>query len=505
MLNAPVAIKKSLFGVLFGVALTGGAGSALAITPFQQDVATAIDRGLAYQSSVGAYNTSAYSGDAAGIAMLALLEKRVSGNPADPPQGYSGASAADQATLRASATSIINAVNTEGTYFFAYSNGSRLFALVSYALTGGPDKSVLGTSITLKQAIDRLADNALANQAVSDSGLYVRKGMWGYSGPGADSSTTQFVAAGLYAAQTFYKSAKVGDGDVAFADPVRLAKVDNALLLARQHYASEGGAGSDNSSCNVLTASERGHGYYPNSAGYVPSMQQTASGIYIQLFGGANVNDAGVQPYMEWTRNRYRWLNLDSMGNYWPNESWSYYLWSSFKAMELIRQSGITPTGTNIGPDALGTLPAANAPACNQRQSNKNPATVSRPAVFGVGGPGYYNGEPAGQYFDYAHQLLSVQCGNGSFFCNGNPGAWETNSHNAYALLVLQRATGVVVARCDVDGDSVVDRDDIKLIQAAIGTRVGANDVRDADSNGLITVTDIRQCTLKCTKAKCAP
>ena len=497
-MSKTLRIKKSLLATAAVVALAGVSAPALALSPFQQDVVTAINNGLAWQAANGAYNAAGT--DAAGIALEALLEKRASGNPADPPQGYSGASAADQAIMRNSVLSIINSTNSQGNGFYAYRDGSRLFALASYALTGGADKSVLGSALTLKQAMDLLVNRTVANQSTA-ANYY--QGMWSYGNPGSDSSTTQFAAAGLYAAKAFYASAKSGDS--AFADAAQLAKVNSALTLARTHYETGGGQGSDNGACNVLTPTERGHGYHPPQEGYKPSLQQTASGIYIQLFGGADVNTPGVQAYIEWARNRYRWQDLDGMGNSWPTYSWTYYLWSSFKGMELIRQSGITPNADNIGPNDLGTLPAASAPACNVRQSNKNPATVGRPALFGPDAGGYYAAESASQYFDFAHQLLSVQCANGSFTCNGAPGPWDTVANNAYALLVLQRATGVIIQRCDVNGDGKIDRSDIALVRAAVGLRVGANDVRDANGDGLVTMTDVRQCTLQCTNAGCAP
>ena len=81
---------------------------------------------------------------------------------------------------------------------------------------------------------------------------------------------------------------------------------------------------------------------------------------------------------------------------------------------------------------------------------------------------GYYSAETANQYFDYAYTLLNMQCANGSFTCTGYPGSWNDaffTSHNSYALLVLQRATGVVVTKCDIDGDNDVDTNDLALIR----------------------------------------
>jgi Bacterial Ig domain len=59
-------------------------------------------------------------------------------------------------------------------------------------------------------------------------------------------------------------------------------------------------------------------------------------------------------------------------------------------------------------------------------------------------------------------------------------------------------------AVCDADNDGDIDKNDIALIQSAIGSNVNAGDVRDADGDRKITVTDSRSCTLKCTKAACA-
>ena len=71
----------------------------------------------------------------------------------------------------------------------------------------------------------------------------------------------------------------------------------------------------------------------------------------------------------------------------------------------------------------------------------------------------------------------------------------------------LQGAVFEIAARaaCDVDGNGRADRNDIDAILAARGTAAGVNDPRDFDQDGVVTVLDARACTLRCTKAQCAP
>ncbi|MFM9915909.1 MAG: hypothetical protein ACKVOX_08890, partial [Rhizobacter sp.] len=226
-------------------AVTFSAGAVQAVTPFENDVSVAIDRGITYLATSGAFNNPSSAGDAAGLPMLALLEKRASGVATDPPQGYTGASAIDQGRLRTAAANILDRVNE--TSFYSYRDGAFMFALSEYALTGGLDKSALGAGIagnadyqTIKEAMDALVDRALAAQ---DKGASYA-GYWCYSGPGCpDSSTTQFVVAGLAAAKTFYSSNKSGDGG-AFANAAKVTAIDAALTLARQAYEGSAAQGS---------------------------------------------------------------------------------------------------------------------------------------------------------------------------------------------------------------------------------------------------------------------
>jgi len=541
-------IRSKLVTVIAAATLCCGAVGASAVTPFEQDVATSIDRGLDWLASAGAFTGGAQW--ATGLDLLALLEKRASGDPADPPQGYTGANATDQGRADTAVNYIIGTL-VPGTSIYAYGDGSSLMALSLYLLSGGPDPTVIG-SRNVVNAINTLTDRLLANQGGS--------GYWCYDTPRCrDSSTTQFAVAGLASAKSVYS-------DVAHSDPGRLAAINAALANARQAYVNNSSnanaVGSDNGSCFIVSATERGHGYHPSDEGYRPSLQQTSSGTWVQLLGGATVNDTNVQAYIEWLRNHYRYTDLDSMGNSWPGLSYWYYLWSSFKAMEFVRLSGVAPDPGNLGPDSLGLL-AADA-TCNVRQLQRDPATLPQVASFGMGGVGFYGGEPQDQYFDYAYSILGYQCpqGGGSpgfYGCNSPPGRWNNYSSQAYAILVLQRAVigcndsdgdGVCddvdncpavvnpnqedrdgdgvgdvcdncpdtpnpnqdpgactsqVLTCDVDGDGDIDRIDLSLISRARGqTATGPDDPRDGNGDGVITPADVKACIPQCSRASCA-
>jgi hypothetical protein len=422
------------------------AGTAGAAANFDGDVNTAINRGLSYLDGLGyysAYPTCSGIGGMRGLPLLALLEKRASGNLNDPPQGYVGASEDDKAKMRNAVACILDDANTQSEYAYYY--GNWLMALSLYARTGGPGKGAPGIPdsaalLDLVPAIGKLTDGLIAAQGKPTTPPTVSNGMWSYSGAGDDSSTSQFAAAGLAGAKAYY----ISNGDFGG----RLPDISAALAAAGTHYADFGKTGSDNSACGVVEASERGHGYHTN---YKPSLQQTSSGMWLQLLGGANVNDPGVQAYLRWLRNHYRWEDLDNMGNSWSYYSYYYYLWSSMKGLLTIQSEGIVPAEGNLGANSLGTLPPDES--CSVRQVHKDPATVSQPAVFGAGGAGFYAAESQSTYFDYAHTLMNYQCADGDFDCNGAPSSWEGGPDRAaWALLVLQRSTGGACADSNNDG-----------------------------------------------------
>ncbi|MEN3158488.1 hypothetical protein ABC502_08920 [Alkalimonas sp. NCh-2] len=79
---------------------------------------------------------------------------------------------------------------------------------------------------------------------------------------------------------------------------------------------------------------------------------------------------------------------------------------------------------------------------------------------------------------------------------NGN------DSGNSPILFDLTIAGAVM--GCDINGDGVTDSLDVALVRAAVGQAALPGDVRDQNNDGLITVNDVRLCTLKCDLPRCA-
>ncbi len=96
--------------------------------------------------------------------------------------------------------------------------------------------------------------------------------------------------------------------------------------------------------------------------------------------------------------------------------------------------------------------------------------------------------------------------GNGEFCYTGTNVGMDTITASVGGIsnTATKEWTSVAMARCDVDADSDVDRNDIGLIMAARNTSAsGADDPRDADGNGIIDANDARQCVLQCTHSRC--
>jgi len=557
-------VGREVRGLVFSLAtLCASVAPAHAYTAFENDLATAIDRGFSWLASSGAFANPSAAGDGAGLPMLALLNRQLGSGYR---QGYLDANAADQARLRVTAAYLLDRVNETG--FTAFRDGNFMLALSLYARTGGPDKGEApeipddADYLTIREAINALVDRALVNQRRAPQFMDpARQGYWCYvSNACEDTPNTQFVAAGLAAARAYYRESPV-------PDPSRVAAISDTLALARRAFELNAMQGSQDDLCTVLSATERGHPY--QTQGFRPALQQTTAGLLVQLLGGADVNSPTVQSYLEWLRNRYRWQDLVGVGGPFSAFSYWYYAWTLSSTLEALLFSYDAPSPGNLGPDDLGALPAADAPACAARQVHKDPASYRRVPSFGDGEPGYYAEERPSLYFDFAHELLSHQCGvgvlAGYFDCAATLDGWDRFSTQSFALLALSfrpiadgpdfdgdgvrdpddncvstpnpdqaNADGdrngdpcdncpvkpnpdqrdgdgdgigdaCDVAACDLDGDSDIDRADIRGITALRGQRVPpAPAAADLDRNRVVNVNDSRGCALNCSRPRCA-
>ncbi len=413
------------------VLLCAGAASAQ-ITNFSADVGRSIDDGLDWLDAQGAFaNPSACRSsdrvDAAGLCALALLEKRESADQNAAAIGYANADAVDRGRLDRIMGHIIDRSNLA---FYAYRDGAALMALSVYLRTGGPAGGA-------RAALDRTFDRIAANQGAGGTAGY-----WCYiNGTCADSSTTQLVMAGLAAARSIYGAPAGGDAN-------RLARLNQLTAATRDAYVRNGQNGG--------LGGDKGHGY---QSGNVPSYQQTASGLWCQVIGGSDLNDASVQAYLRWLQYRYSYSSIAAANGGWSN-SYYYYLWSSAKSYTFLEDSGVIPAAGNIGIDALGTLPSNQAPAFADRQMLRDPAAVPRVPRRGNNGAGYYDDirELPRWYFDYAYTIMDRQQANGQFTPPPGHNSWNAYSSQAYALLVLERSVG---GGCvDSDEDSICDTED---------------------------------------------
>ena len=394
------------------------------VTNFSSDVNTAINNGLNWLDT----NTGPDQGDRTGLVALAFMEKRLSADQTSLGTGYSGATPAYQARIDGMISYI---VGTSGFGFYAYRNGQEMMALSVYLRTGGPNPGALAA---LNASFDESYNAVIAGYG----SVAAWHGYWCYTDAFClDSSTTQFVVSGIAAARAVFTD----NGDA-----VRLAQADALAARSRSAYATNG-------TSNGL-GDEKGHGY---NVGWPNSLQQTASGSWIQLVGGADLNDADEQRYLRWLYNRYRYTDESGADGGWGNISYGYYLWSAAKAFTFLEDSNVVPAAGNLHPDDLGTLPPGDSPAFATRETNIDPATAPRPALFGAGGAGYYNEpeEPARWYFDYAYTLISRQTAGGHF---NTLGPWDDIAEQAYYILVLARSVG---GGClDTDDDGICDSED---------------------------------------------
>ena len=400
--------------LLCALALPAGA----VITPFGQRVNAAIDRALGNLRGIEANGN--IGGRATGLAVLCFLERRASADWGAPAVGYAGMDAADQALVRRAIAYMVgnDAGLTPGGTPYTYQTGSSVMALALYLDTGGPDNvgAARGAGAALQQGVANLV--RIQNGA----------GGWNYGAPAGDNdlSTTQFVLAGLAAAQAVV--------------PVDRNVITRAAASTDAHHEGAG--------C---------YGYRTNGwAGCSSSM--TASALWVQRLGERGAEHANVQRSMRWLRDNWRYDgHIAAPDAGWGNNSYYYYLWAVAKGLEV--------TGGD----------AANLVLADDVGGARDPAADNYPE------------EPRSWYYDIAWSLTQRQRGGGDWPSAGNRSCWDGDdgavSCTSFATLVLLRSLGGVCI--DQDGDEVEFRGDPGECLEDNCPDVPNPDQADRDGNGV--------------------
>jgi hypothetical protein len=147
----------------------------------------------------------------------------------------------------------------------------------------------------------------------------------------------------------------------------------------------------------------------------------------------------------------------------------------------VVQDAGVN--GTSWGTIAWNATTPTGASVTVRAQASDNLAALSGPPA---------NSVSSGVAFSASGRYIKVEAR-----LNASP---SRQSPQLLDISVAAQTTS-----CDVDRDGDVDINDINLIRAAIGQTPAANDPRDANGDGRITINDVRYCTLRCTRASCAP
>jgi len=218
-------------------------------------------------------------------------------------------------------------------------------------------------------------------------------GGWNYNLPQAvgDLSVTQFVVAGLAAAEAYVPGAS--------------AVLPNMIPFLLS-----------------TTEADQGLSYRQSNS----SINMSSAGLWCYRLATVPAGDPGPQGALAWLLNR--WGSREQGGN---NHRTYYGLWSLQKAISVSQNDGLAG---GVYMEDFGALdPAANG----------------------------YPGEPRSHYFDLAHLLMGWQNGDGSWGLNNQLGARTGMLNTAFALLTLERSTGVCI---DADEDGLCGEDNCPLV-----------------------------------------
>ena len=401
---------------------------------FERDVAAAIDAGHGWMQRNGVLLIGGPAAQYRPHAILAVLERPTGIELDAPPVGYAGLDPFERQTVDLAVSTMIGDRLTGLTM-----SGAQVMALTVYALTGGDHPA-------LRQTIDSRVQGLLGYQ----NGIPADRpgaGFWGDQGYGAELHATEYAAAGLAAARRYYR---------AQGDPLgNLPRIDAALALVRSGFAA--GQRPDG-----------GHGLNP---GWGSSYQGAASGLWVSLLGGGDLDDPTAQGFLGWQQATYNPKTIWAANNGRPQDFYRV-LWSSTRAWSVLGRTGDSLAG-GIRPADMGSLPTERLQLerIDWRWANRDPLTDRRLQSYGAGIGVYADyldgGDKPRWYYDYAYELIRWQSPDGRFqgvHMIGSPerpmpgGCESSYECQALALLVLQRSLGG--ACVDLDADGACDDDD---------------------------------------------
>ena len=427
-------LRRTLISACAGAVLCLAAGTAGA-SNFTSDVNTAINRGLEFLNTDGAfsgYNTTTQrcisegaSGSGSymrGMALLALLEKRFTGDLNTSPQGYWAPAPRTRPGCARPWPVFSTASTRAARRLITTATGSW----ASRSMCGPADParasrtSRTWRSVGLTAAIDLLTDRTLAAQG-SPTDTVCYRGMWSYSGRGPDSSTTQFAAAGLGGAKAYYVAWEpVIRGDVPQRSPRRsrtpgLRTLGMVLRLDRTTARATGSRTPRRATATSRVTPLHFSRRPPDSGCSCSAAGRSTTTMCRPICDGSVTTIAGTISTASGADGRLLILDLHVERHEGPPDDPGV---------------GQSPNAGNLGSASWGLLGPTTDPntgdalpgICPVRQLHKEPATVARNAAFGADPGGYYAGEAQNVYFDFASAILSHQCANGDFSCNRAPG-----------------------------------------------------------------------------------
>jgi hypothetical protein len=286
---------------LLTAALVGAPASAAAqgpISPFQEDVNTAIEAAagylLAQQADDGGWPT-AHRGEGSALAALCILEQPLAPNLIGVGRGYEDlVPEAQEAVDRAMVYIARHDPAFSGGGAHSNLTGVNLMASSVYLLTGGREDVVEGEDLAslisgAGEAMIRIQDQA--------------SGGWRYTfwdGQG-DVSCAQLASAGLAAAAGV-------DEDLLRTLPPLLGWVDTTAM--------QGG----------------GHSYFPGGGRRGAGLTFTASALWSEFVAGRPASHANVQAGLEWLQRSW---------NPSPDMRWGFYfMWTVSKALHFATNDG---------------------------------------------------------------------------------------------------------------------------------------------------------------------